>query len=95
MQPWSLPGSSVYGISQARKLQGVAISRLLQEIFPTKGSSLCLLHWQADFLPLTHLGLYDEHKMGKIEISKKTIAKYVKAIVLLLFAGTRFLDYFL
>jgi len=25
---------------------------LLQGIFPTQGSSLCLLHWQADFLPL-------------------------------------------
>ena len=31
---------------------------LLQEIFPTKGLNtnlLCLLHWQADSLPLSHL----------------------------------------
>ena len=32
---------------------------LLQGIFPTQGSNLCLLHllhWQADSLPLYHLG---------------------------------------
>ena len=28
----------------------------LQRIFLTQGSSLCLLHWQADSLPLSHLG---------------------------------------
>ena len=29
---------------------------LLQGIFPTQGSNLCLLHWQADSLPLSHQG---------------------------------------
>ena len=32
---------------------------LLQEVFPTQGSNLCLLHllhWQADSFPLRHLG---------------------------------------
>ena len=32
---------------------------LLQGIFPTQGLNLhllCLLHWQADSLPLNHLG---------------------------------------
>ena len=29
---------------------------LPQGIFPTQGSDLCLLHWQADSLPLSHLG---------------------------------------
>ena len=29
---------------------------LLQEISPTKGSNPHLLHWQADSLPLSHLG---------------------------------------
>ena len=29
---------------------------LLQGIFPTQGSNPCLLHWQADFLPLSHQG---------------------------------------
>ena len=47
----SLPGSSVHGILQARTLERVAISF-------SRGSNpslLCLLHWQADSLPLHHL----------------------------------------
>ena len=53
---YSLPGSSVHGIFQARK---VGCHFLLQGIFPTQGSNrllLILLHWQADSLPLHHLG---------------------------------------
>ena len=38
----SLPDSSVHGISQARKLEWVAMS-FLQGIFPSQGLSLCLL----------------------------------------------------
>ena len=53
----SPPDSSVHGISQAGVLEWVAISF-------SRGSSqtrdwtwlLCLLHWQADSLPLHHLG---------------------------------------
>ena len=47
-----------HGIFQARILEWVAIF-LLQGIFPTQGSNphlLHLLHWQADSLPLHHLG---------------------------------------
>ena len=54
----SPPGSSVNGIFQARILEWVAIS-LSRGIFLTQGSNsylLCLLHWQADYLPLHHLG---------------------------------------
>ena len=54
----SLSGSSVDGISQARILEWVANS-FSGRIFPTQGSNLCLLHllhWQADSLPLSHLG---------------------------------------
>ena len=29
---------------------------LLQGIFPSQGSNLCLLHWQVDSLPLSHQG---------------------------------------
>ena len=52
----SLPGSSVHGIFQTRILEKIAIfySYLL-----TQGSNLCLLcllPWQADSLPLCHLG---------------------------------------
>ena len=46
----SPPSSSLLGISQARILEAVAISR---GIFLTQGSNLCLwrlLHWQADSL---------------------------------------------
>ena len=52
---YSLPGSSVHGIFQARILEWVAIP-LLQGIFLTQGSNFHFLHWQADSLPLNHLG---------------------------------------
>ena len=55
---YSLPGSSVYGIFQARILVRFAISY-------SRGSNLhvlCLLHWQADLLPLSHLGSPVKHK---------------------------------
>ena len=53
----SLPDSSVYGILQARILERVAISS--SRNLPTQGSNqrlLCLLHWQAGSLLLSHLG---------------------------------------
>ena len=49
----SLPGFSDHGISQARILEWVAIS-FSRGSFPTQGSNLCLLHWQASSLPLSH-----------------------------------------
>ena len=52
----SPPGSSVHGIFQAKTLGWAAIFLLLG-IFPTQGSSTCLLHllhWQAHSLPLSH-----------------------------------------
>ena len=54
----SPPGSSVYGIFQARILEWIAISSS-RGIFLTQGLNwclLCLLHWQVDSLPLSHLG---------------------------------------
>ena len=53
----SPPGSSVHGIFQTRHWS--ALPFLLQGIFPTQGSNphlLCLLHWQADSLPLAPPG---------------------------------------
>ena len=47
--PWNFPG----------KNNGVGCYALLQEIFLTQGSNpcfLCLLHWQASSLPLSHQG---------------------------------------
>ena len=51
----SPPGSSVHGDSPGKNT-GVGCHALLQGIFPTQGSNPCLLHWQADSLPLRNLG---------------------------------------
>ena len=67
----SLPGSSVHGTSQAGILEWVPLPS--PGIFPTQGLNPRLLHWQADSLPLSHLGspLYIKHerKTGKNERS--------------------------
>ena len=50
----SLPGSSFHEDSPGKDTE-VVCHVILQGIFPTQGSNLCLLHllyWQADFLPL-------------------------------------------
>ena len=44
--PWDSPGKNT----------GSGCRLLLQRIFPTQGSNLHLLHWQADSLPPSHLG---------------------------------------
>ena len=44
--PWDSPGKNT----------GVGCHFLLQGIFPTQGSNLHLLHWQAGSLPLSHQG---------------------------------------
>ena len=44
--PWDFPDKNT----------GVGCHFLLQGIFMTQGSNPCLLHWQADSLPLHHLG---------------------------------------
>ena len=54
----SPPGSSIHGIFQAKNT-GVGCHLLLQGILPTQelNSYLShLLHWQADSLPVLHLG---------------------------------------
>ena len=38
------------------KYTGAGCHFLLQGIFPIQGLNLCLLHWQADALPLHHMG---------------------------------------
>ena len=53
--PWSLPGSSVHGISQARIFEWVNISSF-RGIFPNQGLNLSLLFRQADSLSLSHQG---------------------------------------
>ena len=51
----SLPGSSVHGDSPSKNT-GVGCHFFLQGIFTIQELNLCLLHWQADSLPLNHLG---------------------------------------
>ena len=58
------PGSSVHGSFQARILEWVAISSS-KVIFRTKELNLKLLHWQADSLPLSHLGNPWSIRVGK------------------------------
>ena len=55
--PWSLPGSSVHRIFQAKILQWLSFST--PGDLPDQGSNpclLCLLRLQLDSLPLHHLG---------------------------------------
>ena len=44
--PWNFPGKNT----------GVGCHAILQGIYLTQGSNPCLLHWQADSLPLSHQG---------------------------------------
>ena len=56
---WNLPGSSVHGIFQARILDWVAFFSSRESSWPRNQTpilSLCLLHWQADSLPLAPPG---------------------------------------
>ena len=46
LYPWAIPGKNTR----------VRSYFLLQGIFLTHGSNPCLLHWQADSLPLSHKG---------------------------------------
>ena len=44
--PWNSPGKNT----------GVGFHFLFHGLFPIQGSNSCLLHWEADSLPLCHLG---------------------------------------
>ena len=63
----------LYGLQPARLLcprdfpsknTGVSCHFLLQGIFPTQGSNLCLLHWQVDSLPLLPPGKPISHSLS-------------------------------
>ena len=63
---------STRGIFQAKNTR-VGCHFLLQRIFPTQGSNLHLLRWQAGSLPLSHQGSQTDNLLG---------AFYVPSIVL-------------
>ena len=52
---YSLPGSSVHGIFQARILEWIAIS-FSRRIFPTQKSNLGLLHYRQILYRLSYKG---------------------------------------
>ena len=68
----SLPGSSIHGILQARKLEWVAISfsRTLNSI---QGLNLSLLHWQADSFPLVSPG---NHLLDSVQFSHSVVSTF-------------------
>ena len=51
--PWTVAHQTPLSMDFSRQEEWVAISS--PEIFPTQGSNLHLLHWQADSFPLSHL----------------------------------------
>ena len=62
VQPYGLwPARLLYSWDFPVKNTGVGCHFVLQGIFLTQGLNPCLLHWQVDSLPLSHLGiLYEE-----------------------------------
>ena len=52
--PWTVAQQSPLSIGLSSKNSGVGCHFLLQGIFPTQGSNLNLLNWQADSLSLSH-----------------------------------------
>ena len=52
---YSPPGSFVHGVLQGRILEWVVVP-FCKGLFLDQKSNLCLLHWQADSLPLSHQG---------------------------------------
>ena len=54
--PWTVAHHAPQSMGFPSKNTGVDCHFLLQGIFPTQRSKLCLLHWQADSLPLSHQG---------------------------------------
>ena len=62
LSPWNFPGKNT----------GVGCHFLLQGIFLAQGSNphlLCLLHWQADFLPLSYQGSPKIHWKTKYKLT--------------------------
>ena len=57
--PWTIACQPPLSIDSPGKNTRMGCHFLIQELFPTQGSNLRLLHWQADSLPLSHLGSPD------------------------------------
>ena len=55
--PWTVAHQAPPSTRFPSKNTGVGCHFLLQGIFLTQESNPCLLHWQEDSLPLSHLGV--------------------------------------
>ena len=75
LHPWNFSGKNT----------GVCCHVLLQGIFTTHGLNLCLLYWQADSLPLHHLGTF--HVMNQM-FSKGHRLKFTPPVYLYLEMGS-------
>ena len=64
------PGPSAHGISQARRPECCSCHFLPQGIFPTQGSDLRLLHWQAD---LYRCDTWEAREWGRISLIFVTV----------------------
>ena len=53
---WTVTQQAPLSMGFSRQNIGVGCHFLLLGIFQTQGLNLCLLHWQADSLPLSNLG---------------------------------------
>ena len=53
--PWTAAHQAPLSVGFPSKDTGVGCHFLLQGIFLTQGSNPCLLHWQVNSLPLSHL----------------------------------------
>ena len=68
--PWSVAHQAPLSVGFSRQeYTGVGCHFLLQGIFPTQGSNPCLLHWQADSLPLRHHRSPIRRNLKKIQSS--------------------------
>ena len=68
--PWDSPGKNT----------GVGCHFLLQGTFLTQGSNPCLLNWQADSLPLSHLG--DNNNIDLIGVVRFNLVEAHKGFII-------------
>ena len=77
---YSLPGSSVRGILQARLFQWIAIPSILQEHRGSNLSLLCLLYWQVGCLPLLLPGKPGFGYSANLFLKKEVNSKHSKIL---------------
>ena len=77
--PWDFPGKNTE----------VSCHFLLQGVFLTQGSNLCLLHWQADSLPLSHRESTPDKTLGVARKAQDTRENYLNVIFIKIKMNTK------